>query len=149
MRLNTTRPDPKTAIKSATFQHAAVKRVIDEDTGERVGWMRPAYGEIEWSSFHLQGFAKTEAEALKAIEAAVIEHRGFEADANAYADEVMALPKPAREARLRRDRALTNVETERQRNVIRPDDLEMAEARLLIAEAELADAMAAVQRRAA
>jgi hypothetical protein len=149
MNLSATKPDPKTAIKSATFQHAAVKRVIDEDTGERVGWMRPAYGEIEWSSFHLQGFAKTEAEALKAIEAAVIEHRGFESADAAYVAEVMALPEPARAARRERDRAAVWVEIERQRTVIRPDDLEMAEARLLIAEAELADAMAAVERRAA
>jgi hypothetical protein len=149
MNLIAGKTDPKTAIKSATFQHATVKRVEDADTGERVGWMRPSYGEIEWRSFHLQGFAKTEAEALQAIEAAVIEHRGFEEADAAYVAEVMALPEPARTARRERDRAAVRVEIERQRNVIRPDDLEMAEARLLIAEAELGDAMAAIERRAA
>jgi hypothetical protein len=93
-----TRPD-QTAQTSATFGYQApVKRVIDEDTGERVGWMRPAYGEIEWSSFHMQGFAETEAEALKAIEAAVIEHRGLEAEDATYVAEIMALPEPARPA---------------------------------------------------
>lgn len=147
--LRVTKPDPKTAIKSATFQHAAVKRVIDEDTGERVGWMRPYAGQIEWSAYSRQGFEPTEAEALKAIEAAVIEHRECEAADAAYVAEVMALPEPARTARRNRDRAAVLVEIERQRNVIRPDDLEMAEARLLVAEAELSDAMAVVNRRVA
>lgn len=147
--LRVTKPDPKTAIKSATFQRAAVKRVIDEDTGERVGWMRPYAGQIEWSAFNRQGFEATEADALKAIEAAVIEHRECEAADAAYVAEVMALPEPARTARRNRDKAAVLVEIERQRNVIRPDDLEMAEARLLVAEAELSDAMAAVNRRAA
>lgn len=149
MRALPTKPDTKTAVKSATFQRAAVKRVIDEDTGERVGWMRPAYGEIEWSSFYRQGFEPTEAEALKQIEAAVIEHRGFEAADAAYVAEVMALAEPARTARRNRDRAAVLIEIERQRNIIRPDDLEMAEARLLVAESELSDAMAVVNRRAA
>jgi hypothetical protein len=149
MHLTAAKPDPKTAIKSATFHRAAVKRVIDEDTGERVGWMRPYAGKIEWSAFHLQGFEATEAEALKAIEAAVIEHRECEAADAAYVAEVMALPEPARTARRNRDKAAVLVEIERQRTVIRPDDLEMAEARLLVAESELSDAMAVVNRRAA
>jgi hypothetical protein len=146
MNLTAGKPDPMTAIKSSTFQRAAVKRVIDEETGERVGWMRPCFGSIEWSAYSFQGFEPTEAEALAKIEAAVIEHRGFEAADAAYVDEVMALPEPARTARRERDRAAVRVEIERQRNVIRPHDLELAQARLLIADAELADATAAIGR---
>ena len=144
--LRTTETDGKTAIKSATFQRAAIKRVIDEDTGERVGWVRPYMGEVEWSAYHLQGFEPTEAEALKRIEAAVVEHRAFEAADAAYVSEVMALPEPARTARRNRDKAAVLAEIERQRNVIRPDDLERAETKLRIAEAELFDAMATVNR---
>ena len=124
-------------------------KLEDADTGERVGWIRPCKCGIEWSSYHLRGCEQTEAEALKAIEVAVVEHRGFEAADAAYVAEVMALPEPARTARRNRDRAAVRVEIERMRAVTRPDDLERAETALLVAEAELADAMAAVERRAA
>ena len=148
--LRATRPDRKTAQTSATFGYQApVKWVEDADTGERVGWIRPCKFGVEWSSYHLRGTEQTEAECLEAMKVAVIEHRGFEAADAAYVAEVMALPEPARTARRNRDKAAVRVEIERQRNVIRRDDLEMAEARLLVAEAELADAMAAVERRAA
>lgn len=147
--LRVLKADPSTVIKSATFQRAAVKRVINEATGERVGWMRPYMGDIEWSSFHLQGFAKTEADALEAIRAAVVEHLACEAADAAYVNEVMALPEPARTARRDRDRAAIHVEIERARGIIRPDDLKAAEAALLVAEALLADAMAEAGRRAA
>lgn len=145
--LRATRPDRNTAQTSATFGYQApVKWVEDADTGERVGWIRPCKFGIEWSSYHLRGCEQTEAECLEAMKVAVVEHRGFEAADAAYVEEVMALPEPARTARRKRDRAAVRVEIERQRNVIRPDDLEMAEARLLIAEAELADATAAIGR---
>ncbi|MGO4561021.1 hypothetical protein [Rhizobiales bacterium 3FA27D7] len=149
MRLSQTKPDPSTAINSATFQRAAVKRVIDEDTGERVGWMRLCFGEIEWSAFDYQGFSATEAEALAEIEAAVLQHRANEAADAAYVAEVMALPEPARTARRNRDKAVVMVEVERHRIVINAYDLANAERALADAEADLDAAMAIGNRRAA
>lgn len=149
MRLTQTKPDPSTAINSATFQRAAVKRVIDEDTGDRVGWMRPCFGEIEWSAFDYQGFAATEAEALAEIEAAVLQHRAHEAADAAYVVEVMSLPEPARTARRNRDKAFVAAEIERNRVVINQHDLAHAESALADAEVELEIAMNVASRRAA
>lgn len=148
-RLFLSKPEPSTAIKSATFQRAAVKRVIDEDTGERVGWMRPCFGEIEWSSYDRQGFAPSEAAALVEIEAAVLAHRAHEAADAAYVAEVMSLPEPARTARRNRDKAFVAAEIERHRGVVNQHDLAHAESVLADAEVELEIAMNVASRRAA
>lgn len=151
MNLIAGNPDPKTITSSATFGTSApVRHVVDASTGERIGWIRPSKtGWIEWRAFTRQGLERTEAEALEAMTAAVLEYRACEVADAAHLAEVLSLPEPERTARRNRDKAAVAVEIERSRSVIRQHDLDSAERALSEAEAELEIAMTISNRRAA
>ncbi len=150
MNLIAGKPDPKTITSSATFGTSApVRHVADASTGERIGWIRPFKGWIEWRAFTRQGLECTEAEALEAMAAAVLEYRACEATDAAHVAGVLSLPEPERTARRNRDKAAVAVEIERSRSVIRQHDLDRAERALSEAEAELEIAMTISNRRAA
>lgn len=142
--LHITGADLVSALRSATFGDLPpVKWVIDDETGEAIGWVR-SLGRgafpIEWGSGSFGGWEATEEKALTMIGAAVRSRRACESrEARAWS-AILALPEPLRTLRLKLETARVNVEIERQRNVSRPDDLARREAEFREAEATYAAA---------
>ncbi|MDF1599682.1 hypothetical protein PZ895_07820 [Mesorhizobium sp. YIM 152430] len=126
--LRTTAEDLTTALVSATFGATpAVRWVEDEDTGERVGWVRVHGDGWEWRAGSEEGYGRSIDDCLARIESAVLRQRKYaEIDARRAA-ELAALPQPLRDLRMIRDTAKTQLAIEEARTVRRPDDLAVAQ----------------------
>lgn len=121
--LRTTAEDLTTALVSATYGATpAVRWVEDEDTGERVGWVRQLGDGWEWRAGSEDGYGRSIDDCLARIEKAVLRQRKYaEIDAARHA-ELAALPEPLRTLRQRVDAAAVQVAIEDARTVLRIND---------------------------
>lgn len=144
--LRTTAEDLTTALKSATFGALPpVRWVEDEDTGERVGWVRQMGTGWEWKAGTEDGYGRSIDDCLAQIEKSVLRARRYAAEDAAIRAEVDALPEPLRTLRRRVNATAAQIAVEESRNVLRINDKAAAvEAhRLAVMEYEAAERMMA------
>lgn len=126
--LRTTAEDLTTALVSATFGRTpAVRWVEDEDTGERVGWVRQIGTGWEWRAGNEEGYGRSIDDCLARMEKAILRQRKYAAIDAAHRAEIAALPEPLRTLRQRVDAAKVQVEIEEARGFRRDDDYAAAE----------------------
>ncbi|WP_051375764.1 hypothetical protein [Aliihoeflea sp. 2WW] len=121
--LRTTAEDLTTALSSATFGATpAVRWVEDQETSERVGWIRQTGTIWEWRAGNEEGYGRDQADCLARMETAIVRQRKYaEIDATRRA-ELAALPEPLRTLRQRVDAAAVQVAIEEARTVLRIND---------------------------
>lgn len=121
--LRTTAEDLTTALSSATYGTTKpVRWVEDQDTGERVGWVREIADGWEWRSGNEEGYGRLIDDCLARIESAVLRQRKFAEIDAARRAEIAALPEPLRTLRQRVDAAAVQVAIEEARTVLRIND---------------------------
>lgn len=121
--LRTTAEDLTTALVSATFgRTSAVRWVEDQDTGDRVGWIRQTGTMWEWCAGTEEGYGRDQADCLVRMESAVLRQRKYAEIDEARRAELAALPEPLRTLRQRVDAAAVQVAIEDARTVLRIND---------------------------